>query len=94
MLNGSLFDLVHDHSDGHSLLATRRMLCHRWWKRGAMPFGGGSGRRGSVGWAIGSDRFRRDGTKGRRPWFYLNDLTLGRSRSSALWGRVEVCGTW
>ena len=47
---------------------------------------------GSAGRVIGSDRFRRDGTKGRRPWFYLSDLTLGRSRSFALWGRSRCVG--
>lgn len=67
MLNGSLSDFVHDHSDRHCRQRGERYAvgggrgapCSWWWKRGAL------------GRVIGSDRFRRDGTNGRRPWFYL-----------------------
>ena len=61
-------------------------------EKGRHAVGGGRGGRGERWLGDGKNRFRRDGTKGRRPWFYLNDLTLGRSRSSALWGRSRCVG--
>ena len=48
------------------------------------------------GRVIGSDRFMRDGTNGRLPWFYLHKLDSWALSLIRIVGKVEleVRGTW